>query len=93
TGGEDHVRFVRAEPALGIEAALRVVWRKSLWAERGSMRSRCPLAVAGWLNEVGGVNRGYTYSDTLPEWGIQASCLGCFPAAGVLIPLTTTLTS
>jgi hypothetical protein len=26
--------------------------------------------------------RGYMYSNTLPEWGIQASYLGCF---GVLI--------
>jgi len=26
---------------------------------------------------------GYTNNDTLPEWGIQASYLGCLPAAGV----------
>jgi hypothetical protein len=61
TGGEDLVGFVRAEPALGVEAALRDVWRKSSWAERGSM-SQCSLGRAGWLNEVGGVNRSRTAS-------------------------------
>jgi len=34
---------------------------------------------------------GYTNNDTLPEWGIQASYLGCLPAAGVLIALTANL--
>jgi hypothetical protein len=35
--------------------------------------------------------RGYTNNDTLPEWGIQASYLGCLAAAGVLIALTANL--
>jgi hypothetical protein len=62
TGGEDHVGFVRAEPALGVDTALRVVWRKSSWAGRRIDESRCPLGRAGWLNEVGGVNRSRTTS-------------------------------
>ena len=37
------------------------------------------------------IHRGYTNNDTLPEWGIQASYLGCLPAAGVLIALTANL--
>jgi len=37
------------------------------------------------------LDRGYTNNDTLPEWGIQASYLGCLPAAGVLIALTANL--
>ena len=36
--------------------------------------------------------RGYANSNTLPEWGIQASYyLSCLPAAGVLIALTANL--
>jgi hypothetical protein len=44
----------------------------------------------GWAeySEAGG---GYTNDDTLPEWRIQASCLGCREAAGVLITLTANL--
>ena len=38
-----------------------------------------------------GLVRGYTNNDTLPEWGIQASYLGCREAAGVLIALTANL--
>jgi len=34
TGGEDRVGFVRAEPALGVEAALRDVRGKNSWAGR-----------------------------------------------------------
>ena len=34
TGGDDYVGFVPAEPILGVNAALRVVRRKTLWAER-----------------------------------------------------------
>ena len=37
------------------------------------------------------VEGGYTNNDTLPEWGIQASYLGCILAAGVLIALTANL--
>jgi hypothetical protein len=36
--------------------------------------------------------RGYTNNNTLPEWGIQASYLGCFLAVRFLIPLTANLT-
>lgn len=34
SGGDDYVGFVPAEPVLGVNAALRVVRRMSLWAER-----------------------------------------------------------
>ena len=47
--------------------------------------------MSNWESSLLGLKGGYTNSDTLPKWGIQAPSLGCLPAAGVLMSLTANL--
>jgi len=47
--GEDGLGFVRAEPALGVNAALIVVWRKNSWAERRIDEESMPVRKGGFV--------------------------------------------